>query len=44
MLIHSQGQIEIWQFVGFYLVFGIRDGGDAVACPSPGMAWEIASA
>ena len=43
-LIENYGNgIEIWLIAGEYLVYGARVGGDAVACPSEGMAREVAA-
>jgi hypothetical protein len=43
MLIHKQGDIEIWTAGDEYLVFGVTMGGDPIACPSLGMAYEVAA-
>jgi hypothetical protein len=42
-LIHKNGSIEIWLAGREYLVFGVTVGGDSIACPSIGMAREIAA-
>lgn len=34
--------VEIWLVAGDYLVYGARDNGDPVICPSEGMAREVA--
>jgi hypothetical protein len=47
MLIFRSGPIEIWSVNESwgvdYLVYGVTVGGDPVACPSIGMAFEIAA-
>jgi hypothetical protein len=43
MLIHKLGKVEIWSAGIEYLVFGVTLGGDPVACPSLGMAYEVAA-
>lgn len=42
-IIFRQGNIEIWSAGLEYLVFGVTDCGDPVACPSLGMAFEVAA-
>jgi hypothetical protein len=42
-LIFKQGQIEIWDIGNEFLVFGVTLGGDPIACPSIGMAYEVAA-
>ena len=42
-LIFKQGKIEIWQVGREYFVYGITVGGDPIACPSIGMAYEVAA-
>ena len=42
-LIENYGNgIEIWLVGRDYLVYGARDNGDAVICPSEGMARDVA--
>lgn len=46
-LIYKRGNIEIWAVtesygVDFY-VYGVTVGGDAIVCPSLGMANEVAA-
>jgi hypothetical protein len=41
--IFKSGQIEIWQVGGDFYVYGVRDSGDPVVCPSEGMAREVAA-
>jgi hypothetical protein len=43
MLIYGHDNIEIWSVGSEYLVFGITIGGDPIACPSLGIAYEIAA-
>jgi hypothetical protein len=47
MLIFKNGSIEIWtvneSWGTDYYVYGITVGGDPIACPSIGMAYEIAA-
>jgi hypothetical protein len=43
MLIFKTGPIEIWAAGHEYLVFGVTVGGDPIACPSLGMAFEVAA-
>jgi hypothetical protein len=47
MLIYRNGTIEIWSVTESwgtdYLVFGVTVGGDPRACPSIGMAYEVAA-
>lgn len=42
-LIFKQGEIEIWTAGNEFLVFGVTLGGDPIACPSIGMAYEVAA-
>lgn len=42
-MIYKQGQIEIWHCGNEWLVFGVTVGGDPIACPSIGMAYEVAA-
>jgi|GraSoi2013_115cm_1033766.scaffolds.fasta_scaffold94474_2 hypothetical protein len=44
MLIFKDGEIEIWSIGadGFF-VYGVTLGGDPIACPSIGMAYEVAA-
>ena len=41
VLIFKSGEIEIWSAGSEYLVFGVTVGGDPIACPSLGMAFEV---
>ncbi len=43
MLIFKTGPIEIWSVGLEYLVFGVTANGDPIACPSLGMAFEVAA-
>jgi hypothetical protein len=43
MLIFKAGKIEIWTVGSEFLVFGVTVGGDPIACPSLGMAYEVAA-
>ena len=43
MLIFKQGSVEIWTAGLEFLVFGVTLGGDPIACPSLGMAYEVAA-
>jgi hypothetical protein len=43
MLIFKVGDIEIWTAGLEFLVYGVTVGGDPVACPSIGMAYEVAA-
>jgi hypothetical protein len=43
MLIFKTGRIEIWSAGREYLVFGVTASGDPIACPSLGMAFEVAA-
>jgi hypothetical protein len=43
MLIFKNGLVEIWQVGAEYLVYGVTLSGDPIACPSVGMAHEIAA-
>jgi hypothetical protein len=43
MLIFKNGPIEIWTAGNEFLVFGVTLGGDLIACPSIGMAYEVAA-
>jgi hypothetical protein len=47
MLIHKSGNVEIWSVIESwgtdYYVYGVTVSGDAIACPSIGMAHEIAA-
>jgi hypothetical protein len=42
-LIFKSGEIEIWMAGPEFLVFGVTDNGDAICCPSLGMAYEVAA-
>jgi hypothetical protein len=42
-LIFRSGDIEIWTDGPDFLVFGVTDNGDAICCPSLGMAHEVAA-
>lgn len=42
-LIYKNGAIEIWTIGLEFLVFGVTVGGDPIACPSIGMAHEVAA-
>jgi hypothetical protein len=42
-LIFKAGEVEIWQCGTEWLVFGVTIGGDPIACPSLGMAHEVAA-
>jgi hypothetical protein len=42
-LIFKQGDVEIWVAGPEFLVFGVTIGGDAICCPSLGMAYEVAA-
>jgi hypothetical protein len=43
MLIFRLANVEIWTAGTEFLVFGVTVGGDAIACPTIGMAHEIAA-
>ncbi len=47
MLIYKNGSIEIWtvneSWGTDYYVYGVTVGGDPIACPSIGMAHEVAA-
>jgi hypothetical protein len=43
MLIFKVGKIEIWTAGLEFLVYGVTVGGDPIACPSIGMAYEVAA-
>jgi hypothetical protein len=43
MLIFKEGKIEIWTVGGEFFVYGVTIGGDPIACPSLGMAYEVAA-
>jgi hypothetical protein len=43
MLMFKRGKIEIWTAGNEFLVFGVTVGGDPIACPSIGMASEVAA-
>ena len=42
-LIHKAGAIEIWAVGSEFFVYGVTIGGDPIACPSLGMAYEVAA-
>ena len=46
-LIYRSGRIEIWEITESYgleyYVYGVTVGGDPIACPSIGMAHEVAA-